>query len=317
MLVRLLADGAFHSGDELGATLGVGRAGVWKQVRKLAELGIDVHAVRGKGYRIPGGLDLLDEAVIRSRLPAAAVAHIAQLDVFESVDSTNTVAASRARAGGGSYVCLAERQTAGRGRRGRSWVSPYGSNLYLSLLWEFVGGVAVVEGLSVAVGVALAEALHGMGLPGVRLKWPNDLVIGEEKLGGILIELSGDFGGSCRAVIGVGLNVRMPAGATIDQAWTDVARAGLPGVGRNELAAALLGSLLPALRLFEREGLAPFLPRWAWCDALQGREVRLLQADGEGVTGVADGIEPSGALRLQTAGGLVVVRGGEVSVRPA
>lgn len=313
-LVRILADGEFHSGADLGAALGLGRAAVWKQVGRLSEQGIDVQAVRGKGYRVQGGLDLLDADVIRAAIAPAASAQLAQLDVFGSVDSTNTVAMSRSRVGGGCYACLAERQTAGRGRRGRAWESPYAASLYLSVLREFPGGVAVVEGLSIAVGVVIAEVLVRLGVAGTGLKWPNDIVVGPEKLGGILIELTGDFGGSCRAVIGVGVNVAMPSSITVDQPWTDIRRQGA-GVSRNPLAAALLSALVPALDVFEAQGLSPFLQRWAAFDVLRGRAVTLYQADGRQQHGIADGIEASGALRVLAEDGLLVARGGEVSVR--
>lgn len=314
-LVRLLADGAFHSGADIAVTLGISRAAVWKQVQRLSELGLDVHAVRGKGYRIPGGLDLLDPVRIMASLPVTVAARIGSLDVFDTVDSTNAAVVSGMRAGRGSPVCLAERQTAGRGRRGRTWASPFAANVYLSLVHEFAGGAAVVEGLSLAVGVAACESLRSLGAGEVMLKWPNDLVARDRKLGGILIELGGDLHGNCRAVIGIGVNVRMPAAAAVDigQPWVDL-QALRPGIPRNEVVVALLSSILPSVRLFEDEGLSPFIARWEAFDACRGRRVVITGA-GEDVEGIEAGIDERGGIRLETAGGVRVFRGGEVSLR--
>lgn len=315
VLVRMLADGAFHSGGELAAALGISRAAVWKQVRKLGETGLLVHAVRGKGYRVSGGIDLLDAGQIRSGLSADAAALIDDLDVFDVVDSTNAVAMSRSRAGGGSYACLAERQTAGRGRLGRPWVSPYAANIYLSLVREFAGGVAVTEGLSLAVGVAVCDAVRELGVDQAMLKWPNDLVSGEQKLGGILIELSGDLSGNCRAVIGVGINVRMSAETAggIDQPWQDLRSLGMDAP-RNVVAAKVLSALLPAIRTFEDRGLEPFMDRWQRYDACRGRQVKLLGA-GRDSTGVVLGIDSNGGLLLETQDGIRTFKGGEISLR--
>lgn len=314
-LVRLLADGQFHSGAAIAGALGISRAAVWKQVQRLSMLGLDVHAVRGKGYRIPGGLDLLDPARIRAALPVTVAARIGSLDVFDTVDSTNAAVVSGIRAGQGSPVCLAERQTAGRGRRGRNWASPFAANVYLSLVHEFAGGAAVVEGLSLAVGVAACEALRSLDVPDVMLKWPNDLVARGRKLGGILIELGGDLHGNCRAVIGIGVNVRMPASAAgdIGQPWVDL-HALRPGIPRNEVVVALLASMLPAVRLFEDEGLSPFIGRWKAFDACRGRTV-VISGAGADVEGIEAGIDERGGILLETPEGIRVFRGGELSLR--
>lgn len=314
-LIHVLADGQLHSGGELAACLGISRSAVWKKVRKLQDLGLVVHAVPGKGYRVLGGVDLLDAETIKNILPLDVVSLIGDLDVFDEVDSTNTVAMSRARAGGGQYVCLAERQTAGRGRRGRAWASPFASNVYLSLVRDFQGGAAVTEGLSLAVGIAVCDAVRSLGVAGVMIKWPNDLVVEQRKIGGILIELSGDLSGACRAVIGIGLNVRMPeaAAVTIDQPWADLHSLGIH-VPRNVVVSTLLSSILPSVGLFEDMGLAPFCERWAAYDVCFGRQVTIVGA-GATATGTAMGIDRDGGLLLDTAGGIRVFKGGEVSVR--
>ena len=220
----------------------------------------------------------------------------------------------------GTRALLAERQTGGRGRRGRTWASPLAAHLYLSLDRQFGGGLARLGGLSLVAGVATAEALHALGHHGVRLKWPNDLVLedgaGLRKLGGLLVEGGGEHGGPVRAVVGLGLNVRMPAAfaQAIDQPWCDLATLG-ESRDRNAIAACVLSHLLPALVLFDRDGLEPFLARHAKLDALRGRDVVLHLHEGER-HGVADGLAPDGALRVRLDdGALRVLHSGEVSVR--
>ncbi len=242
-LLLLLANGEFHSGQDLADAMGVSRTAVWKQVNRLvADTGLAIESVRGKGYRIAGGIDLLDADQVKAALDARARALLTRLEILDSVDSTN---AEVMRGAGHGYtsgvVCSAEQQTAGRGRRGRQWVSPYASNLYLSLLWEFSQGAAALEGLSLAVGVAVARALRACAVPSVQLKWPNDVLYEGAKLGGILLEMTGDTAGNCQVVIGVGLNVAMPAAAAgaIDQAWTDIKTiTANQHPGRNRLLAA-------------------------------------------------------------------------------
>ena len=261
-LLPLLANGEFRSGQDLADAMGVSRTAVWKQVNRLAaDLGLAIESVRGKGYRIPGGIDLLDADQVKAALDARARALLTRLEILDTVDSTNAEVMRQAEQGYvPGLVCTAEQQTAGRGRRGRQWVSPYASNLYLSLLWEFSQGAAALEGLSLAVGVAVARALRACAVPYVQLKWPNDVLYGGAKLGGILLEMTGDAAGSCQVVIGVGLNVAMPAAAAgaIDQAWTDIKTiTANQHPGRNRLLAALLNELLPLVADFEQQGFSP------------------------------------------------------------
>ena len=225
ILLPLLANGEFRSGQDLATALGVSRTAVWKQLNNLAELGLEIESVKGRGYRIPGGLDLLDAAAVQAGLQPQAAGLLAQLELLEATDSTNAEVMRQLTGGAGSgLVCSAEQQSAGRGRRGRQWVSPYGRNLYVSVAWEYQQGAAALEGLSLAVGVGVARALAACGLPPVQLKWPNDILYGGAKLGGILLEMTGDAAGACQVVVGVGLNVAMPAVAAhaIEQDWTDV-----------------------------------------------------------------------------------------------
>lgn len=315
-LLERLAAGAV-SGDRLAAELGLTRAAVWKRIDALRQAGIDIHAQPGRGYALARPLDLLDAGAIRRALPADARGRLAGLDVEWQLASTNSVLLAQPSPASGARVLLAERQTGGRGRLGRVWASPLAANLYLSLDRQFAGGLARLAGLSLVAGIASAEALRDATGLDIRLKWPNDLWLDGRKLGGLLVEGGGEHGGPVRAVIGLGVNVRMPEGVgrDIDQPWIDLARRIEPP-SRNRLAAAVLAAWLPALDDFDREGLAMFLPRWAALDALAGRRIHVLHG-GERREAEALGIAPDGGLRVRDAGGERVVHSGEVSVRPA
>jgi BirA family biotin operon repressor/biotin-[acetyl-CoA-carboxylase] ligase len=308
------------SGDALAEASGLTRAAIWKKVQALREAGVAIDAQAGRGYALAQPLQLLDAAAIVAGIAPAQRAQIASLDVAWSIDSSNSELLRRDTPAQGSAVLLAERQTGGRGRRGRTWASPLAANLYLSLSRHFGGGLARLGGLSLVAGVAAADALHALGYREARLKWPNDLLIGARKLGGILVEGGGENAGPVRAVIGLGLNVRMPiTGAeNIDQPWIDLAA--IDGdrmrVSRNDLAAALLTQLLPAFELFDAEGLAPFLPRYAAYDALAGNEVSVSIGDAAH-RGIALGIAQDGALRVGLRDGERLFHSGEVSVRAA
>lgn len=313
-LLRRLAQGP-RSGAALGRELRVSRSAIWKRIVALRQSGIAIAAARGRGYALAEPLGLLDPAAITLALSPAVRARLGALEVLWEVDSTNSQWLRR-RGLPQHSVLLAERQTGGRGRRGRAWVSPLAANLYLSLLRRFEGGLGAMAGLSLAVGVALAEALAGLGIGGIGLKWPNDLLRDGCKLGGVLIEFAGEAGGAAQAVIGIGLNVRMPAvaGAAIDQDWIDLGDLLPAPADRNRLAAVLLEALLPALDRFEAEGLAPFLPRWQRLDALAGREVLVL-GDGEPLPGRVLGVTDDGALRVAHAQGERRHYSAEVSLR--
>jgi len=320
-LLPLLADGEYRSGQDLAAALGVSRTAVWKQLNNLSELGLDIESVKGRGYRIPGGIDLLDAAAVRARLRPQAAGLLGQLELLETIDSTNAQALRQiAQGAGAGYVCSAEQQSAGRGRRGRSWVSPFARNLYLSLVWQYHQGAGALEGLSLAVGVGVARALASCELPPVQLKWPNDVMAGGAKLGGVLLEMTGDAAGVCQVVVGVGLNVAMPpaAAGAIDQAWTDIdTLSGGDHPGRSVLLGALLDELLPLLAGFEQTGFAPWRDAWQALDAYAGKLV-VLHTGGQQMAGTARGVDARGALQLETAaGGVQAVFGGEISLREA
>ncbi|MEP4147251.1 MAG: bifunctional biotin--[acetyl-CoA-carboxylase] ligase/biotin operon repressor BirA [Halioglobus sp.] len=320
-LLPMLSAGEFVSGQELADVLGVSRTAVWKQLNKLEQLGLEIESVKGKGYRIPGGITLLDEQAVRDAMSVNSLLLLAMLDLRDAIGSTNAEAMSQIAAGRSSgYVCTAEQQTAGRGRRGRDWVSPYARNLYLSAVWEYEQGAAVLEGMSLAVGVVVARALAACGVPPVQLKWPNDLLYEGAKLGGILLEMTGDPAGACQVVVGIGLNVNMPGkvAEAIDQSWTDVSRiASGTQLDRNLLLAAILDELLPMLASFEATGFEAWRDEWLSLDAYAGVPV-VLHSGSKKTAGTAMGVDSRGALLLQTASaGIQPVYGGEISLRPA
>src|SRR5437773_10881680 len=207
-LLRMLADGRFHSGERLRTALGLSRGGILTLIRRIEALGLRVVKVRGRGYRLAEGLDLFE--------PDALVAELKNvspelcIEVLDECPSTNTVLAERAAGGAPHGTVLAcEHQSAGRGRRGHSWVSAVGGSLVFSILWRFPRGAGALGGLSLAVAVGAAKALERLGTHGVGLKWPNDLYCEGRKLGGILIESSGDILGPSAVIVGVGINVRL------------------------------------------------------------------------------------------------------------
>lgn len=318
LLQRLVAGPV--SGDALARESGSTRAAVWKRIEALREAGVAIDARAGRGYALAAPVELLDAAVIGATLPPAIAAQLAGLEVAWSLDSTSSELLRRPPAGRGVQALFAERQTGGRGRRGRIWASPLAANLYLSVARGFEGGLVRLGGLSLVAGVAVAEALHALDVAEARLKWPNDVVVADgaqlRKLGGILVEGGGEHAGPVRAVVGIGLNARMPAdaAAAIDQPWIDLATLHSQPPSRNALAAALLAQLLPALEQFDREGLAPFLQRYAALDVLAGETVRVLAGDGEHA-GVALGLAADGALRVRLASGERDFHAGEVSLR--
>lgn len=326
VLLPLLADGEFRSGPDLADALGISRTAVWKQINKLSEhTGLEIESVKGRGYRIAGGLDLLDPGEIESALQGGVRSQLDELRVLETIDSTNLEALRCVELGTKSgLVITAEQQSAGRGRRGRQWVSPYARNLYVSLVWQFEQGAAALEGLSLAVGVAAARALAACDVPGIGLKWPNDIVANGAKLGGILIEMTGDAAGTCQVVIGIGINVNMPraAGGEIDQAWTDVSALCKAGperaakIGRNQLLASLLNELLPLAASFESTGFAPWREPWMALDAFADTPV-VLDSGASQMAGVARGVDERGALQFESTTGITSIYGGEISLRAA
>ncbi len=315
-LLRRLSDGRFHSGEALATALGLSRAAVWKQVRRLGSLpGIQVDAVRGRGYRLREPIEWLESEAVLAHLGETATL-LEGLELLPQVDSTNArLLACEGPAVGRGRACLAEGQRAGRGRRGRAWFSDFGRNLTLSLAWRFDLPLGALSGLSLAAGVALAEALAALGLSGHGLKWPNDLHLSGRKLAGILVEARGEAGGPALAVIGIGLNLRLAPDAPIDRPWTDLRSALGETPSRNACAGVVLRHLLTACRAYQAHQLSPFLPRWRAYDPYLGREVRVEWA-GRRLQGVYAGLDGGGRLLLDAAEGRLTLDAGEVSLRP-
>ncbi|MBK4786284.1 MAG: bifunctional biotin--[acetyl-CoA-carboxylase] ligase/biotin operon repressor BirA [Pantoea sp. Pent] len=310
-LVALLADGEFHSGEQLGEALGMSRAAVNKHIQTLKSWGLDVYTVTGKGYSLPAPIQLLNEEAILAHL------HQADLAVIPVIDSTNQYLLDRMDQLNSGYACIAEYQQAGRGRRGRKWFSPFGANLYMSMYWRLEQGPAAAMGLSLVIGIVMAEVIQSLGAADVRVKWPNDLYLQDRKLAGILVELTGKTGDAAQIVMGAGINLVMRGEGTaeINQGWINLQEAGIE-INRNELAARLINRLREALPLFERDGLAPFVGCWEALDNFIHRPVKLLIGDRE-VHGIARGIDKQGGLLLEQDGEIKSWVGGEISLRPA
>ncbi|MFU2315564.1 bifunctional biotin--[acetyl-CoA-carboxylase] ligase/biotin operon repressor BirA [Rahnella sp. PCH160] len=308
-LISILADGEFHSGEQLGTAMGMSRAAINKHIQTVRDWGVDIFTVPGKGYSLPYPIQLLEEEKILGMLPAGGVS------VLPVIDSTNQFLMDRIGQLNSGDACVAEYQQAGRGRRGRKWFSPFGSNLYLSMYWKLEQGPAAAMGLSLVIGIVMAEVLHRLGAEDVRVKWPNDLYLNDRKLAGILVELTGKTGDAAHLVIGAGINLKMrePATDTITQGWINLQEAGV-NIDRNELTATLLKELRSALVHFEQEGLTPFIARWRGLDNFLGRPVKLLIGDQE-IHGIERGIDPQGALLLEQAGVVKPYIGGEISLR--
>lgn len=319
-LLELLAGGDLRSGEALAETLGISRAAVWKLVARTRDrYGIAIEALPGKGYRLPRPLELLDPGRINRGLASDALPASAVLHLYDQIPSTNAWLMQRIGEGlpSGS-ICLAEQQTAGRGRHGRTWVSPFGHNLYLSLLWRFPLPPAALGGLSLAAGVGVALALVDAGVRDIGLKWPNDLLWQGRKLAGLLIEVVGETQGPTAVVCGVGVNGFLPpeAARLIEQPWTDLSSVlgGATG-SRNDLAAGVLGRLLWVMRTYQGAGLAPFLPEWRRLDPFVGQPLELRLGE-QRFRGTHAGIDESGALQLAHGGGITRFLAGEASLRP-
>ena len=319
-LLALLADGEFHSGTELARVLAVSRTAVWKHLQGLAELGVEVAAVSGKGYKLQRPLHLLDSRKIDAYLDERAGALISRIDIHPVIASTNAYLSELAiGAQASGRVCLAEYQTAGKGRRGRTWVSPFGHNIYLSILWHYAEGPAAIAGLSLAMGVAVIKALRELGVDEVGLKWPNDIYWRDRKLGGILIEVSGESDGPCHAIVGLGLNIYLPQqqAEPIEQAWVDLQQILGDGIieQRNRLVALLLNEMLPIIANFNQQTLLPYLKEWRSFDCMQGRAVTIFIGQ-QCFEGLVRGIDDHGLLLLEDSDGRIrPFASGEVSFR--
>lgn len=319
-LLAALASGQPVSGARLAESAGLTRAAIWKQIQALRARGMPVESHGSAGYRLPWPLELLDAEHIREAMDMPSRVRLGALDVHWELDSTSSELQRRGPAAADLSVVFAETQSAGRGRRGRTWLSPPGINLYVSCLKRFDGGLAALSGLSLAVGVIALRALAAAGVSGAGLKWPNDVLTPQGKLAGILVELSGEYQGPCAAVIGIGLNLRL-TDALREQAGQPVADvAGLCGgqpPSRNRMAAALVEALVNGLRQFEQHGFAAFVDDYATHDLLRDVPLTLSGAQGD-FTGIGAGVDARGALQVRLADGSTrAVDSADVTVRRA
>jgi BirA family transcriptional regulator, biotin operon repressor / biotin---[acetyl-CoA-carboxylase] ligase len=319
-LLVLLADGELHSGEWLAEQLNVSRAAVWKGVQRLRALDVDVQAVPRRGYRLPNAVELLDARRICVEIDGQRKGQLRGLELLFEVDSTNTRLLGNAPPPvGRADVCCAELQHAGRGRRGRRWIAPFGTGIALSVAWTFSDAARSLPALSLGVGVAVARAARRAGAIGVMLKWPNDIWFKDRKIGGVLIELRAEAGGPAHVVIGVGLNVVLPAEARRRIEAGGLRIAGLSEAcegepSRNLVAGAILDELLSMLGQYEREGFAAFRDAWMALDALSGRAARVLLGDAV-ISGTARGVDHEGALLLDTGDKEQRFVSGEASLR--
>jgi BirA family transcriptional regulator, biotin operon repressor / biotin---[acetyl-CoA-carboxylase] ligase len=318
-ILAALANGEALSGSRLASEAGLTRAAIWKQIEALRHRGVPIESAGAAGYRLPWPIQMLEESRIRAALPATLAQRLGALDLYWEIDSTSSELQRRGASASDLSIVMAETQTAGRGRRGRTWLSPPGLNLYISCLKRFDAGFAALSGLSLATGVIVLRALHAMGLAGARLKWPNDVLAESGKLAGILVELSGEYQGPCAAIVGIGLNLRLTDALReqAGQAVCDLASlAGGAPPDRNRMAAALIASLVEGLEQFEREGFAAFVDDYAEHDALRDVPLRISGAMGE-FDGKGAGIDERGALQVRTSDGLRSIDSADVTVRRA
>lgn len=312
-LLKLLGDGRFHSGQDLGDGLGISRTAVWKQLQQMeAEFSIKVHRVRGRGYQLEAPISFLDADDIKASMGSVGGWPVI---VHDSLSSTNAAAVKLVgEQMSAPFIVLAERQTAGRGRRGRKWVSPFGENIYYSLTLRIDGGMRQIEGLSLLVGLAVLKTLRASGVQQAGLKWPNDVLVGQRKIAGILLELIGDPADVCHVIIGVGINVNMTDVAEVDQAWTSVRLETGMQASRNRLVGELSNNIQAYLLEHQAHGFSAFKAEWESNHLWQGRAVDLL-AGADAVQGTVLGIDSQGALRLQVGDEEKVFSGGELSLR--
>ncbi|WP_272680562.1 bifunctional biotin--[acetyl-CoA-carboxylase] ligase/biotin operon repressor BirA [Providencia sp. PROV032] len=313
-LIDILADAQVHSGEQLGEQLGMTRSAINKHIKTLRSWGLNIETIAGKGYKFPYPINLLNKEAIKKQVDSVNII------VEPVIDSTNQYMLERINSLKSGDTCLAEYQSAGRGRRGRQWISPFGCNLYLSMYWKLDQGPAAAVGLSLVVGIVIAETLNKISQEKVKVKWPNDLYMNDKKLAGILVELTGKTGDAAHIIIGIGINIGMnnnniESSKSITQEWSSL-RDEVENIERNELSANIIKSLRESLAIFEREGLKPFLERWFKLDNFLNRPVKLLIGN-DIITGIERGVNEQGALLLQKNNGEIAPYiGGEISLRP-
>lgn len=313
-IITRLASGGFVSGEGLGAELGISRAAVAKHIEALSDMGLDIYRVTGKGYQLANKLDLLSLNKIAQYLTANITAPI---EIHSVIDSTNSYLLRKLpydlQPG---QVCLAEFQSAGRGRRGRQWISPYGSNIYLSMYSFLEQGMSQAMGLSVVAAIAVFDTIKTLFNHEVELKWPNDIYLNGKKLAGILIDLDGQPLESCHCVIGLGINLAMPdeSAKLVDQPWSDLSQVIKGGINRNQLVAELIIQLNKRLAEHKKTGLTNMLSCWHQHDLYFNQPIKIVAGTKE-TLGISRGIDEQGALLMEVDGKVAPIYGGEVSLR--
>ncbi len=309
--------GRFISGQWLADELNMSRAGVAKHINSLQDMGLDIFKVAGKGYRLSGELSILNQAKIKAYYQALTGMN-ALLEIHPLIDSTNSELMRRIQNKDeleSGTVVVAQMQTQGRGRRGRQWQSPFGANLYYSYYWLLDDGLQAAMGVSVVVGLAIYDTLKALYNIEVQLKWPNDILINNKKLAGVLVELDGQPQGPCHLVIGIGLNVKMPDlyASQIDQPWTDLSQL-TPETDKNELVARLTFSLEKRLDDYRQAGLSAMYKEWNKLHAFQKQQVMLMTGQ-RSWQGRCEGIDEQGGIQIRRDGELKSYFGGEISLR--
>ena len=313
-ILNLLADGQFHSGEALAQRFKVTRATIWNAIQHAESLGVEVFSVRGRGYKLPQAIELLDKNLVLNAIGEQRAWF--NLQILDVVASTNTYLMQQKSSAHATCVA-AHIQTHGKGRRGRTWVSQLGASLTFSLLWRFQCGAAALSGLSLAVGVALIRALNSLGVNHAQLKWPNDVLVNGNKLAGILIELQGDLEGPSAAVIGVGVNLNLPKNVldSIDQPAIDLVNVSANPINQSELLGVILKHLADVLSGFEAHGFIGLRDEWLRYHAYDSKPVRMLLPNGTAINGVVKNVADDGILLVETALGLQRFSAGEISLR--
>ncbi len=316
-IIDVLADGKFHSGEILANQFKVSRVSIWNAISEAEQFGIEIHSVRGKGYKLTHAVELLDESSIKRAIGEQA--NFFNIEVMDTTTSTNSVMMQRASEGLPHASCIATNiQTAGKGRRGRKWVSELGENLTFSFLWRFNQGAAMLSGLSLVVGIALIRTFKQLGINQALLKWPNDVLIFHEKaykkLAGILIELQGDMDGQSLAVIGIGINLNISKKQIkkIDQPAIDLQTITQESMNPNNLIALIIKELARVLSEFELNGFSSLKEEWVMSHAFHEKVISLTKGDGQNVIGKVIDISDEGSLILQTNQGQQNFSSGEV-----
>lgn len=272
-LIQLLNQSGAVSGTSIGESLGISRAAVQKRIQSLVENGLPIEAVSGKGYSLPNGVSLLSDKRISEHLNPVLCESV---EVLQSVQSTNSHLLGQVIVVDKAKVCVAEAQSAGRGRRGNDWQSASYRNVMMSIAWGFDHWPETVTGLGLAVALTIVETINERCGLDVKVKWPNDLMVGHDKLAGILIDVAGESAGVCNVVIGIGLNVHQPdwSGSNAAYRWIDMDTLGVK-ICRNELIGVISNNVIRMLAQFGDTGFSPLVDRWNAVSSYRGQRVRV------------------------------------------